>query len=396
MLLFSISTREFISLVIYLDIQSSITNSNVLLLAKILKCIVNNIDSNDQEEFIHNPVILLKPAREHFVHSIVGYWLLRQSIPENVREQLEKHSQSRIFYKLLQLRTCIELNDLFTEKNINFMWLKGPVLSQQLYNDPFRRDYGDLDCLLHSNDIQVAVDLLELNGYQNLNQQNTDYHLEFLSPDRHVRLEMHTSLAPSEFTSSKIDDVVWEHIQSVCVQDKNLPTLDIEAALVYLLHHGNRHLWYRLQWVMDIVTLLQVAKVDWNVVWKIANDSKQRNSLLLGLHFVKQLFDIQLPVFIDKEIQLRPIISRLGSSLLRHYSVEDDAERMWIYTRVWLYIMESRSERISYLWKLFRERIFVLNHNDIITPLPFLLTWLYYPVRFVRLVYKYFIRSLVR
>lgn len=378
-----------------MDIQPSIADSDVLLLAKVLRLVVNDIDVNDQEEFVRNPFSLLKLAHEHFVYSLVSYWLLRQSTSKDVREQLEQHSQARILYRLPQLRTCIQLNDLFNENNIDFIWLKGPVLSQQLYGDSLRRDFGDLDCLVHSNHIQAAINVLERNGYQHLKQQDTDYHLEFLAPDECVQLEMHTSLAPSEFTSLKLDDIVWNHIQQIRMHGKNLPALDIEATLVYLLHHGNRHLWCRLQWVMDIVTLLKVANVDWKLVWDLADDSKQRNSLLLGLHFVRQLFDIHLPIFIDKEIRSRPMISRRGSSLLRHYGVEDDAERMWIFTRVWLSIMESRGEQASYLYQVFRERMFVLNYNDKITPLPSLLTWLYYPIRFVRLVYKYFIRSFV-
>ena len=103
--------------------------------------------------------------------------------------------KSNIQYeKLLKLRYMLIINELknikhfFAEENIPFVVLKGVSLAQRLYSKPYNRMFGDIDILVSSKNLFIAIKILEMLGYKSENEtdkESVDFFLQQVSRELH-------------------------------------------------------------------------------------------------------------------------------------------------------------------------------------------------------------------
>ena len=202
------------------------------------------------------------------------------------------------------------------ENGIDALVFKGPVLSQAAYGDITLRQYGDLDILIPIDKLQDAtkdimacgydlygsIDLLQVPEWIEATKDMT-----FMHAQKRTVIEMHWKLFQSSFAKSSIN--LWEHTTTVSINNMPFTTLNNEVLLAYLAIHGSRHLWERIEWIVDLDRLVRNNRIDWEEILRIAAKFNGKKMLLLGLYLSKLFFQTPLPLFIQKQTEAQNITS---------------------------------------------------------------------------------------
>ncbi|MEK3833437.1 nucleotidyltransferase domain-containing protein [Paenibacillus sp. FSL R7-0128] len=186
-----------------------------------------------------------------------------QVIPSDVLEQL-KWQYRRNTVQMLQLSG--EMSNIagqLAELNIRCLFLKGPVLGQELYGDLSQRTSRDLDFLVPMEQLEDAETLLIRLGYEKEDKFESllgdwkwrEHHSTFVHPVSNVNLELHWRLGPGPAKEPAFDEL-WRHSRTSSTFGQNVRYLGPEDLFMFLAVHGARHAWSRLRWLQDIKMLL--------------------------------------------------------------------------------------------------------------------------------------------
>ncbi len=166
------------------------------------------------------------------------------------------------------------VTDEFRRIGIQFIPLKGPLLSQRIYGDATFRRYHDLDILIDLKDFSIVYDYLLQKGYQpdlilpndeksKQSQYNYAKHVLFIHRQTKVIIEIHWKIF-DEMKSFNLDfDSLLAHTTTNQVfMNREFRILNKEYDLLYLLLHGSIHRWNRLKWLIDINDYLKCIGCD--------------------------------------------------------------------------------------------------------------------------------------
>ena len=210
---------------------------------------------------------------------------------------------------MLLTSELIKVMQLLEDNGIEALAFKGPVLSQMAYGDVVSRQYVDLDIFVDASNIYKLKDLLEdTNIYKryleitpsqekkwfkfahDLGMKNTqnEVHIEFhwtmLSGDHPVRLET------IDFLKS---------IAHMRLNNSSIKTISNDELLIYLCVHGSKHLFERIEWIVDIDKFIRTQNINWEKIYKFIQEDNSARFILLGLYLSNELCCTQ----IDKRIK---------------------------------------------------------------------------------------------
>jgi hypothetical protein len=276
----------------------------------------------------------------------------------------------------------------FTIAEISLIMLKGAALAETIYNNIALRPMVDIDILVHSKDLNNALNQLSSLAYNPVEPEShpgiiTEYENEILlqkSSRIDVALELHWSLLDSPHYQQKLQmDWFWQ--SAVPVQFTTVPglVLGTEALLLHLCSHLMLH--HRgtgLLWQHDIAEVLVQRRIRLN--WETLLNKAQEYDLILPLQRiltqVTLQWNIELPPGILGKINgLRP-----SPRELKVFNWLTAAERP-IAQRFWADLATSSSwpRRLNYAWhSLLPSPDYMRRRYNINQPL---LLPIYYPYR---------------
>ncbi len=218
----------------------------------------------------------------------------------------EKVSDNFLAFKLRlmeKVREYIVVADAFSCAGIQFIPLKGPILSYRLYDDASYRYFNDLDFLLDVKDIDVAVELLKERGYHPSNfkwpgekrrknilyKHNNQYGL--YNPDKNILIELHWKLFPVDLINLlKQESLINRSQKSIEFSGRNFRVFDNEFEMLYLIIHGGKHGWRRLKWLVDIQQILQRWEIDFQKFNRLVDIWKAHRMVALCRSFLDIYF----------------------------------------------------------------------------------------------------------
>lgn len=170
--------------------------------------------------------------------------------------------------KLSQLKLVAVLTEINTFlKTYKWFCIKGPVLSQYLFNDPANRTSKDIDILIDEKDLDPILSEFVNKGYTILTYWNTPkqkkaivkyyHHIELLHPNGEVVVELHWKLFKYVQIDLNFEEAVNNSSSVKLAQDDYL-IFEKEYLMYYLIIHGLQHGFYRLQWLHDIFKFTQI------------------------------------------------------------------------------------------------------------------------------------------
>jgi hypothetical protein len=120
-------------------------------------------------------------------------------------------------------------------------------------------------------------------------------------------------------------DKLSRRLITVEIHGANMHTFSIEDTLVMLCVHGNKHLWDRLAWIVDLAELVTAQPVDWALAIQTAAEMKSTRVLLLGLYLANELFGAALPEFVLEKARQDSGVLWLARKVLAQFNGKVDS-----------------------------------------------------------------------
>ncbi|NEO28195.1 MAG: hypothetical protein F6K03_15275, partial [Kamptonema sp. SIO4C4] len=175
---------------------------------------------------------------------------------------------------------------------------------------------------------------------------------------------------------------------SASLGGQKFPTLGLEDLLLVLCLNGARDGWLELQRICDVAECLRAfPELDWEQMQKRSRQYNCDRIFLLGLHVTQTILGCSLPPSIQADIQQTPAIFSLTETI-QHTLTQSPLPSHTLLQRAAfsLKLQPGLFNKLRFLSRL----VFPINERDLEwVYLPRSLFFLYYPLRWVRLVGKY-------
>ncbi|GIU00521.1 hypothetical protein TSL6_10270 [Sulfurovum sp. TSL6] len=383
----------------------------------LVNCCKNNLSDDDTKEilsYINTPSLDMNPlirlANQHGVLPLVYKTLKKLHIDdqEHFLKELKSTYTQIAQRNMLMSAKLIRIMKLLEKNNIDALAFKGPILSQMAYGDITLRQYSDLDIYVDREDMVKISNILSNDHYDsrvkikyfsNEAFLNVNSDVQFYHKKGSILIEIHWTVFRSAFsnTMKKID--LWSSPEKVHIQNYELKTFRTETLLLYLCMHGSKHIWERIEWIVDVDKLIRTSSsIDWKEVYKLAQTVNGKTMLELGLYLSSNLFHTPIPDEIREKLNQSKIISHLSSDVLimlnkQEYFSDTELQKNYRHFRFHLSIRNTTVDKVSFIIKT----LLPLKSADIeIINLPKALYFLYYLIRPFRLGIKYIQKILNR
>jgi hypothetical protein len=177
---------------------------------------------------------LLQLIREYKLEAW-GYYALNQLLPAAEAADFQEKYQQNAVASLKSKVALKSLYQLFEEKKIRFVPIKGIDLAWRCYPAAALRSFCDWDILIHPDDCLQALDALANDGWKVLGKLdvNTRHHHFAVHEKDGIFLEPHRSL--SQFDGIDVYEL-WQEIKPVKV-DSMQHELSAELNIIQLVRH---------------------------------------------------------------------------------------------------------------------------------------------------------------
>ncbi len=185
------------------------------------------------------------------------------------------------------------------EAGIAAIVLKGMAVNR-CYPNPELRSMGDVDILVHNQDMEKASEVLLLLGYRIIDNTNGK-HMEFAKMNT-VPIELHRLLSEYEFVenSDLFHQEIWRNLLEVPLGNSTANILSWDMQILHMCIHMATHLIYKgfgLRQLCDFIVVCQTKKHEIN--WEIVSEDSVKfgiNQFLLAVFQVcNRLFRIDIP-----------------------------------------------------------------------------------------------------
>lgn len=317
------------------------------------------------------------------------------AIPEPDMLRLQRDNEGNTKTSLFLTGELIKILACLEEEGVRAIPFKGPTLAIRAYGDVGLRQFGDLDILVHKRDVSRVKELLvgrgfeprpELTNAQQAAQLRFDCACNF-DNRQGVVLDVHWDIVERYLSFDIKAGRLWDQLEPVKINGKQLLTLSTEDLLLVLCLHGFTHRWERLGWICDVASLIDHRKdINWHLVLRNATTLGARGILSLGLFLAEDLLDASIPPEVSKSL-LDPKVKKLSEQVREQLFTERRtpagvfAEAFTLVT-----LRERRRDRLKAGLRLAASP---RSYDWMFLSVPDSLFFLYYLVRPLRLAGKY-------
>ena len=179
---------------------------------------------------------LLRFGKRQSILPIMTFALQRCGADPDLTERFRLSSETDLLRYLFMEQALAEISTAFDAAKLPYLPLKGAVM-RALYPEPWLRTSSDIDVLVHAEDLDRAVTVLEeKTGFAA--GKRSDHDISLMSPQ--VHLELHFRLYSGETDAQNaMLDTVWSHAQRE--GEGSRYAMDPAFQVFYHLSHMSRH-----------------------------------------------------------------------------------------------------------------------------------------------------------
>lgn len=176
-------------------------------------------------------------AQRHDLAHLAGFALSKVSLPDgDARRQLKQAAALAVFRHTKQDSELKQCFGVLEQAGIAFVPLKGAVI-RELYPAPWMRTSGDIDILVHEEDLDRAVAALS-DGLSYRTDGERNYHDVLLIAPSGVHVELHFSIQEDTENMDVLLRQVWDYARPVTEYRYALTN---EYLVFYLIAHMAYH-----------------------------------------------------------------------------------------------------------------------------------------------------------
>lgn len=333
--------------------------------------------------------LILERAMVHQVYPLLFRNLGRlgfPGMPGQVRTELEALCKGNAFRNTLLAEELARVLTLLKEAGIPVIPLKGVTLAESLYGDVSLRVCTDIDVLIPRRMVAQAFHLLLASGYRAefterffvdlLLHRNTECSLEREERSFQYVLEPHWGVLWGIPLDGGVTEDLWGEARPKAAFGVPAYTLSPEWSLLFLAAHAAHHQWQGLKWLVDIHEVCIQGGIDWEKLGAKARCLGWQDVLLLSLSVCRTLFSTPIP----EEFSFRRLPPWLA------LFPADPSAQPWESAFFPLRLLKRPSDKLRYGVRLL---LLPTLAEYRLLRLPSALGFLYYPLRILRLGYRW-------
>jgi hypothetical protein len=308
------------------------------------------------------------------------------SIPGQLRTDLEALCKVNAFRNTLHAEELARMLTRLQEAEIPAIPLKGVTLAESLYGDASLRVCADIDVLVPRRMVAKAFHLLIASGYraefteqffvERVLHRNTECTLEREAQGMRYVLEPHWGVLWGIPAAEDATEDLWAEARPKAFHGVPAYTLSPEWNLLFLAAHAAHHQWQWLKWLVDIHEVCIQGSIDWEKLGAKARRLGWQDVLRLSLSVCRTLFSTPFPQEFSCDILPRWLALFPANPSLQP----------WESAFFPLRLLKRPSDKLCYSIRLLL--LPTLAEHRLVR-LPSSLSFLYYPLRIVRLAYRW-------
>jgi hypothetical protein len=175
------------------------------------------------------------------------------------------HYQANIYRNLMSAHQILWILKRLSNQGIHAIPIKGIVVALQAYKTPDMRQCGDIDILIHKQDLPHLIRILTESGFKPLLPFTKDIQAsmvhfimksETFNARNRIDIDVHWKISDI-FSSYPATDEFLQSARTISFSNGSIPTLPPEDALIMLSAHGMKHFWHELRHIADIIQLIK-------------------------------------------------------------------------------------------------------------------------------------------
>jgi hypothetical protein len=335
---------------------------------------------------------ILAMAMRHRVSTPVLRILSRDpELDTDTATRLLELARERQLSALRLSSALVAVSQELSKAGIRHLMLKGPALSQRLYDDLAARDCKDIDIFVDPAARTPAEAAITDLGFRRTHAATppsdpwraslAPKDVSFRSRDGSIELELHDRLFDNAQLLPLSFDHFWSVHETLAVAGTTLPILSATDDFLYLCGHGALCGWFRLKWLQDIARMLATGSPATLASFAEAADRQGVQPMTASaVTLVEQIFGLQLSGAIAgarSPASVR-IVNRSREALAAP-AAASNAPSIPRLVRMMMMQLGLRRD-----WRYRREvlaRTFLSQHDVDMVRLPHFARGLYYPLR---------------
>jgi DNA-binding transcriptional ArsR family regulator len=227
-----------------------------------------------------------------------------EGVPAEVRDRLRAASERNAGEALRLSAELRRLLSALEAEGVRAVAYKGPALAVRAYGDPGLRTYSDLDLLVSPAQVDAALAVLRVAGYessyaftpaQNRRFRAVDGDYPLHHPVTGALVEVHAQVSSARFRVRLPTDVLMRRAQPVAVGGGTVRALADDDLFLALCVHGAKHRWARLEWLVSAAALAARTGLDLSKVSERAWRIGAGRTVLLALHLASTALALSIP-----------------------------------------------------------------------------------------------------
>ncbi len=329
-------------------------------------------------------------------HTIVGAiyanlkFLPADFLPAEVFQSLKQSARQASLRNMQLIGTITKIDRLFRANQIDYYFLKGPLLSEFIHKTYNLRASSDVDLFVTPENFARADALLRRENYQRYEPsielsplqdrvfRRYHHHFCYYAPQNHVSIELHWALTDPHYIGPKTSQAWFARGIEISTPEIKTKTLSREDYLAYAFAHGAMHNWEHAKYFLDILAILRnPAGLDWEQIRAALREENLERMAGLGLRLMNQLWDEPVPEPLKGLTETSAVIRFLESYCLR--ALEEPVADESISPRrhlFWILLKPGWRFRLFHL-----STILVSTRDWNLVPLPDFLFPLYFFIR---------------
>jgi hypothetical protein len=203
-------------------------------------------------------------------------------LPEEGRRRLAFWAR---VWRIGSMRCAAQLTAVCTllqEADIPCLALKGAALAVTTGGSVAAREYHDVDLLIREDDLDIAMAVMIVYGYQRLPHvvqhipiadDPWNHHDVLIHPETKILVELHRALQP-DLWDLPDKELLWSRAIAVPVLNREIATLHPVDALWLVVTHAVRHRWGYLGMANDVADCMSMlSEDDWRCLAAMADAS---------------------------------------------------------------------------------------------------------------------------
>jgi hypothetical protein len=287
---------------------------------------------------------------------------IEQAVPAEEMRALKQGYQTNLHKALLLSRELIRIHECLSTSGINVMPYKGLAVAEMLYGDIALRQSGDIDLLIHPQDLERIRDAVRELGYtphvsfseaEERAYLQSGYECAFDGEAGPNLLELQWAIQPSFYSIDFDMDALFKRGVIVSVAGRSMKSPSLSDLLLILSVHAAKHVWGRLVWLCDIAQLMNSHDLDWPWITSQAEALGVVRILHVTLLAANQLLGAHITDAASNVLPQDPEAPTLAHQIRSHITSETayDVESL-SYFRLMLRLRERPTDRRRFLWRL--------------------------------------------